>query len=47
MAMNMIDEYEKKVREIAVSQCRCGTGADLVVMKAKDEHTTVEHPQAV
>ena len=46
MAMNIVDEYEKKVREIAVAQCRCETGADLVVKKAKDEHQLMEHAQA-
>ena len=39
-------DYEKKVREIAVAQCRCGTGADLVVEKAKGDQPHVEHPQA-
>jgi len=41
-----ITDYQKKVREIAVAQCRCETGADLVVEKAKDDHAPEEHPKA-
>ena len=45
MAIDTI-EYEKKVREIAVAQCRCQTGADLEVDKPKDGHAHQEHPKA-
>jgi hypothetical protein len=46
MVTTPIDEYQKKVREIAVAQCRCSTGADLVVEKAKDDHAPLEHAKA-
>jgi hypothetical protein len=41
-----ITDYEKKVREIAVAQCRCAAGADLVAEKPKDEHVPEEHAKA-
>ncbi|HEX9435644.1 MAG TPA: hypothetical protein VGA16_00635 [Candidatus Limnocylindria bacterium] len=41
----MAEQYERKVREIALKQCRCGTGADLETDMAKHEHDE-EHPQA-
>jgi hypothetical protein len=31
----MTDEYRKKVREIALLQCRCETGADLETDRPK------------
>jgi hypothetical protein len=47
MAMTMTDEYEKKVREIALMQCRCATGADIPTDTPKHEHAeATEHPKA-
>lgn len=46
MIQTPVDEYEKKVREIAVSQCRCATGADIKTDMPKDAHALQEHPQA-
>ncbi len=46
MAMTMTDEYRRKVREIAVAQCRCETGADIKTDTPKDDHSLEEHPQA-
>ena len=43
VAMTITDEYEKKVREIALLQCRCATGADIPTEKPK--HETAEHPE--
>jgi hypothetical protein len=42
----MVDEYKKKVAEIAISQCRCGTGADLKVKLPKDTDLPREQPKA-
>lgn len=46
MAMTLTDEYEKKVREIALLQNRCACGADLVADKPKDADRLTEHPTA-
>ena len=43
--MTMVDDYKKKVAEIAIGQCRCDTGADLKVQLPKDRRTQ-EHPKA-
>lgn len=37
-------EYERKVREIAVMQCRCGTGADLETDRPRLESLEQEQP---
>ena len=42
----MIDDYKKRVAEIAIGQCRCDTGADLKVQLPKDPYRTQEHPKA-
>lgn len=39
-------EYERKVREIAVKQCRCGTGADLETDRPRLESLEQERPRA-
>ncbi len=41
-----VDDYEKRVREIAVSQCRCETGADLRTDVPKDDRAPLEHRAA-
>ena len=53
MAMTMTDEYQKKVREIALLQCRCATGADIQTDTPKHDHAeaaehlkAAEHPKA-
>lgn len=46
MVLRPIDEYSKKVAEIALSQCRCATGADLVTNKPKDGARLEEHAKA-
>jgi hypothetical protein len=40
----MIDEYRKKVSEIALLQCRCDTGADLETDRPKTVES--EEPKA-
>lgn len=42
--LTLQDEYNKKVREIALLQCRCETGADLETDRPK--MTEEEQPQA-
>lgn len=44
--LSVTEQYDRKVREIALKQCRCGTGADLETDVVKHEHDDEEHPQA-
>ena len=42
----IIEDYQKKVSEVALAQCRCATGADLKTFVVKPEPSTLEHPKA-
>lgn len=42
----VIDLYERKVREIALLQCRCDTGADLITDRPRLAEEDPETPDA-